>query len=323
MSASSPEQQQQQTQPAPWRDPFLTHLSRLRGPPTFTLATLHPATASEAPSPVMPCLPRARTCVFRGLWASQPLPGYKPEEHNRAAVALNPPLYESDLPVFTTDARTDKAAEILDSAGEDEIAASGGACGGGGPVEACFWVDVPSSSSSSGEEGEGAGQMMVKTQWRIRGHAWVLGGDVDAEDDAGARKVREVLMRRMRKKVVGTGSGGGGEGGWSFAREVTAHFGNLSPLMRGSFRAPPPGTPVAYHTDKGEALGQRLDDLEDEVARKNFRVVVIVPDEVDQVDLSDELRPRRWLYVYRGEAADSRLPGGEVIGEWEKVEVWP
>jgi hypothetical protein len=265
----------------------------------------------------MPCLPRARTCVFRGLWATHPLPGYKPE-HNRAP--LNPPLYESDCPVFTTDARTDKAAEILDSAGEDEIAASGGACGGGGPVEACFWVDVPSSSESEG--------MGVKTQWRVRGHAWVLGGDADAEEDAGARKVREVLMRRMRKKKAGdddnSGGEGGGEGkGWSFAREVTAHFGNLSPLMRGSFKAPPPGTPVAYHTDKGEGLGQRLDDLEDEVARKNFRVVVIVPDEVDQVDLSDELRPKRWLYVYRGEAADSRLPGGEVMGEWEKVEVWP
>ncbi|KAK4238068.1 hypothetical protein C8A03DRAFT_33917 [Achaetomium macrosporum] len=302
----------QQTQPAPWRDPFLTHLSLIRGgPPTFTLATLHPATAAEAPSPAMPCLPRARTCVFRGLWASHPLPGYSPDR-NRAP--LNPALYESDLPVFTTDARMDKVAEILDSAGEEEIAASGGATGGGGPVEACFWVDVVPSSSEEGQ--------VVKTQWRVRGRAWVLGGDVDAEDDAGARKVREVLMRRMRRRVNSGGEGEEGEG-WSFAREVTAHFGNLSPLMRGSFKAPPPGTPVAYHTDKGEGLGQRLDDLEDEVARKNFRVVVIVPDEVDQVDLSDELRPKRWLYVYRGEAADSRLPGGEVIGEWEKVEVWP
>jgi hypothetical protein len=93
--------------------------------------------------------------------------------------------------------------------------------------------------------------------------------------------------------------------------------------MRGSFKAPPPGTPVAYHTEKGEGLGQRVDDLEDEAARRNFRVVVIVPDEVDQVDLRDELRPRRWLYVYRGADGESKLPGGEVIGEWEKVEVWP
>lgn len=171
-------------------------------------------------------------------------------------------------------------------------------------MEAVFWVD---------EEG-------VKTQWRVRGHAWVLKRG-DGETGEGVERVREVLKGRMRKRE-GEGKGEE-EGDWSFEREVTAHFGNLSPLMRGSFRAPAPGTPVAYHTDKGAGLGQRLDDLEDEVARANFRVVVIVPDEVDQVDLSDELRPRRWLYVYRGVDGESKLPGGEVIGEWEKVEVWP
>ena len=47
------------------------------------------------------------------------------------------------------------------------------------------------------------------------------------------------------------------------------------------------------------------------------------PDEVDQVDLSDELLPRRWLYVYRGLEGESKVPGGQVIGEWEKVELWP
>jgi hypothetical protein len=283
--------------PAPWRSLFLNHISQLPSP-TFTLATLHPATLPEAPSRALPCLPRARTCVFRGLWATLP-----PNPSNPAP--LNPPLYESDLPVFTTDARSDKASEVFDSAAEGDVEASGGQTGGGGPVEAVFWVDVPG----------------VKTQWRVRGHAWVLaGGDVDATDgDAvGARKVREALMGRMRRSAAE-----GKEEEWSFGREVAAHFGNLSPLMRGSFKAPPPGTPVAYHTEKGEGVGQRLDDLEDEVARKNFRVVVIVPDEVDQVDLSDELRPRRWLYVYRGVEGDSRLPGGEVVGEWEKVEVWP
>jgi hypothetical protein len=95
--------------------------------------------------------------------------------------------------------------------------------------------------------------------------------------------------------------------------------------MRGSFRGPTPGTPLAglSGAEKGEGLGQRVDDLEDEGARRNFRVVVIVPDEVDQVDLSDELRPRRWLYVYRGAGGEPKLAGGEVIGEWEKVEVWP
>ena len=94
-------------------------------------------------------------------------------------------------------------------------------------------------------------------------------------------------------------------------------------MMRGSFRGPPPGTPVAYHAGKGEAVGQRLEGVEDGMARRNFRVVVIVPDEVDQVDLSDEERPRRWLYVYRGLEGESKVPGGALIGEWEKVELWP
>ncbi|KAK4038236.1 hypothetical protein C8A01DRAFT_17638 [Parachaetomium inaequale] len=286
-----------QTAAAPWRAPFLTHLTPLPTP-TFTLATLHPAPQPESPSPALPCLPRARTCVFRGLWASLPANTHNPAPRNPQGV------YESDLPVFTTDARSDKATEVFDSAAAGDVEASGGMTGGGGPVEAVFWVEDPE----------------VRTQWRVRGHAWVLAGDVDDEGSEGARKVREVLGARMRR--VGDGDGKEGEG-WSFAREVTGHFGNLSPLMRGSFKAPPPGTPVAYHTEKGEGLGLRVDDLEDEAARRNFRVVVIVPDEVDQVDLRDELRPRRWLYVYRGVDGESKLPGGEVIGEWEKVEVWP
>ena len=127
-------------------------------------------------------------------------------------------------------------------------------------------------------------------------------------------------MGRMRRVQVNDG----GEG-WSFEREITGHFGNLSPLMRGSFRGPARGTPVAAEGSRGEGeeLGQRVEDLADGRARRNFRVVVIVPEEVDQVDLSSELGPRRWLYVYRGPGGESQLAGGEVIGEWEKVEVWP
>jgi pyridoxamine 5'-phosphate oxidase len=29
------------------------------------------------------------------------------------------------------------------------------------------------------------------------------------------------------------------------------------------------------------------------------------------------------VYVYRGVGGESKLPGGEMLGEWEKVEVWP
>ncbi|KAK3398701.1 hypothetical protein B0T20DRAFT_453418 [Sordaria brevicollis] len=294
-----------------WLTPFLTHLTSL--PPfsrSFTLSTLHPLpptfSSTSTPTPfssTVPVVPRARTCIYRGLWAQLP-----PNDKNPAS--LNPPVFESDLITFTTDARMEKAAEIVDTASGKQIEQGGGMTGGGGPVEAVFWIE----SAKDSETGE---ERKVMTQWRIRGSAWLLGPDVDGPE---AEKVREVLKQRMRRAP---GKRKEDEEGWSWSREVTAHFGNLSPVMRGTFRGPPPGQPVAFPPGKGEELGQEVEDLEDEVARRNFRVVVIVPTEVDQVDLSDARRPRRWLYLWRGRSYQAREAGGEVEGEWEKVEVWP
>jgi hypothetical protein len=272
---------------APWRGLFLTHISSMKTP-TFVLSTLHPVPASAQITPSIPFLPRARTCICRGLWASLPV-----NPHN--AAPLNPRVWDSDLPVFTTDARMEKAGEIADTA----AAISGGMTGGGGPVEAVFWVEE------------------TQTQWRVRGTAWVLGPDVEGEEGKSAR---ETILARMRRR---DGAEDGGEEDWSWKREITAHFGNLSPVMRGTFRGPPPGQPVAVPPEQGMEIGQEVQDLEDEVARRNFRVVVIVPSEVDQVDLSDPKRGQRWLYSYRGRSWQAKQAGGEVIGEWEKVEVWP
>ncbi|KAH8912825.1 hypothetical protein BR93DRAFT_933759 [Coniochaeta sp. PMI_546] len=273
---------------APWRTPFLKHVSSMKTP-TFVLSTLHPVPASEqiAPSSI-PVVPRARTCIYRGLWASLPA-----NDHNPAP--KNPPVWESDLPTFTTDARMQKAGELVDTAGE----ISPGQTGGGGPVEAVWWVE---------ESG---------TQWRVRGTAWVLGPDVDFEE---GRTAREAILARMRRRDPQSQEDGED---WSWEREVTAHFGNLSPTMRGSFKSPPPGTPIAVPPEAGLGVGQAVDDLEDEIARKNFRVVVIVPTEVDQVEYLDPKKPRRWIYIYRGRSWQAKESGGEVIGEWEKVEVWP
>ncbi|KAL2120555.1 hypothetical protein VTJ04DRAFT_4582 [Mycothermus thermophilus] len=308
-----------QPHPAPWRQPFLTHLRALSPSPTFTLANLHPASRLDgAPCPTLPCLPRARTCVFRGMWAD-PLPERTSNGNGSGGGWTNPAprnptgIYESDLLVFTTDARSEKAGDLFDSAPEGDVEASGGATGGGGPVEAVFWIE---RDKQSGE--------VVMTQWRVRGHAWVLGPGpgMDRPEEGGndgERLVREQLLKRMR--FVGREEED--KKNWSFEREVTAHFGNLSPLMRGTFKAPPPGEPVAYPPEKGERVGQVVEDVNDEAARRNFRVVVIVPEEVDQVDLRDMTKPRRWVYVYRGVGGESKLPGGEMLGEWEKVEVWP
>ncbi|KAK4231254.1 hypothetical protein QBC38DRAFT_241341 [Podospora fimiseda] len=238
--------------PAPWRSPFLTHLTSLPTP-TFTLATIHQHSS-----------PRARTCVLRGLLASLP-----PNPKNPAP--LNPTnIYESDFPVFTTDIRMSKLTEINDCP----------------QIEAVFWIAE------------------TKTQWRIRGTAHVLSSDTFSHK----------LKPRMR--ILGD------EGDWDVEKEITAHFGNLSPAMRGSFKGPAAGTPIA-DGDGGLKLGEKVEDLEDEVARKNFRVVVIVPEEVDQV-LLEEI-PRRWLYVWRGEGKEAGFNGGEIVEKsgWEKVEVWP
>ena len=59
--------------------------------------------------------------------------------------------------------------------------------------------------------------------------------------------------------------------------------------------------------------------LDDPIAREHFRVVVIKPDEVEQTDLSDPAKARRWRYTFVSEQG----PGGETKGEWKVVELWP
>jgi pyridoxamine 5'-phosphate oxidase len=57
-------------------------------------------------------------------------------------------------------------------------------------------------------------------------------------------------------------------------------------------------------------LGRKIESVDDPVALQHFRVVVIVPDSVEQTDLSDPDKARRWLYTYEG-------------GEWTTEELWP
>ncbi|KAK6948523.1 hypothetical protein Daesc_010291 [Daldinia eschscholtzii] len=281
--------------PAPWRKLFLEHVQAMSSP-EFTLSTVRKISSLEGTV----YSPRARTCVFRGLFAGLPV-------NPKNDAELNPDVYETDFPTFTTDCRMDKMAELFgveqetdDDNGKEKKEIRGS--GGGAPVEAVFWVK---------ETG---------TQWRVRGKAYVLAPDVEGSPEG--KEVITLLTERMRRRKDNSSSGEE----WSFSREITAHFGNLSPLMRGSFRNPPPGTPVALPVgDDRLKLGQKVTDLEDEVARANFRVVVIVPEGVDRTDLSDPERGRRWLYTFVGRKSgkQSTVPGGVVEEGWEKVEVWP
>jgi pyridoxamine 5'-phosphate oxidase len=175
--------------------------------PEFVFSSLHAVPAGQK-SPT-PYLPRARYCIMRGFWAELP-----ENKHNNAP--MNPHVYESEMPAFTTDVRMNKPIELFgSSAGHAEDVSQAQGCGGGGPCEAVWWVK----------------EAMV--QWRMKGEAFVVGNDVEGEEgekeSSGVRTLKSEVGSRMR--VVD----GEKEGEWSWKRELTGHFGNNSPGLRGVF----------------------------------------------------------------------------------------
>ena len=130
---------------------------------------------------------------------------------------MNERVYESEMPTFTTDVRMEKPYELFaSSAGKGDRSQSVGS-GGGGPVEAVWWISE------------------VGMQWRMKGTAFVLGEDIEAGkegESSGVRTAKSEVGSRMR--VV---EGKEGEvASWSWGKELTAHFGNCSPGMRGESR---------------------------------------------------------------------------------------
>jgi pyridoxamine 5'-phosphate oxidase len=79
----------------------------------------------------------------------------------------------------------------------------------------------------------------------------------------------------------------------------------------GSFRSPPPGTSTENAPEEGYEVGIKIDDLDDSIARKNFRVVVVRPFEVEAIDMKDPKNARRQRYTYQTD------------GSWSHVELWP
>ena len=83
-------------------------------------------------------------------------------------------------------------------------------------------------------------------------------------------------------------------------------------VISGTFRAPPPGRPTSEpYDDKNLKPGMKVEDLHDEFARKNFRVVIIRPEEVEQTDLSDPAKTRRQYYAF-----------DQSTGDWKHQELW-
>lgn len=188
--------------PAPWKKLFQQHLSQLKSP-EFVLGTV---AAAPAGSPV-PLVPRVRYCIFRGFWAELP-----ENRHNEAE--RNARVYESDCPTFTTDVRMEKVGQIFaTSAGHAESEGQIQGSGGGGPVEAVYWI---------AEAG---------TQWRIKGRAYVIADDIEGdEESSGVRTVKSEVGKRMR--VVE--ESGQDKETWSWQRELTGFFGNQSPGIKGT-----------------------------------------------------------------------------------------
>jgi pyridoxamine 5'-phosphate oxidase len=248
--------------------------------PEFVLSTLAKA-PENSPTPY---IPRARFCIFRGFWAELP-----ENEHNNAP--KNERVFESEVFTFTTDVRMQKVGELFHtSSGKADSEELVQGSGGGGSVEAVWWV-----------KGEGM-------QWRVRGKAFVVANDIEENDvSSGVRTVKSEVGSRMRLMREGKGSE------WSWKKEVDSQFGNLSPAMRGSFKAPPPGQPCSKPFDGQKyRLGAKVDTLVDTVARENFRVVLIVPDWVEKTDIGGTEDARRYQYDYKPES-----------GEWAMTETWP
>lgn len=280
------------TSQAPWRKTFEEHLEKIGGAAAeFYLATVTPEG-----------LPRVRACIHRGFWGELP-------ENKHNELPKNPAIYKSDCPVFSTDARMEKTYHIFATGkgkGTREQSKSGS--GGGGPVEAVYWVKD------------------TATQWRIQGKAWLVAADdVEGGEEAqnsGTVTVKAQVGRYMRPY----GDHDTKNSEWSWKREVENIFENHSPDRRGSFKNPPPGKPTSEGADgPGEELGQKAGHLsEEELARKNFRVVIITPEVVERVDLSDPAKAKRWIYTLSKEFGG---PGGGSEStsnkEWDEVETWP
>ncbi|KAH8425518.1 uncharacterized protein LDX57_003269 [Aspergillus melleus] len=230
---------------------------------SFTLSTIAFDTQNRP-------VPRARTCEFRGFWPTPKLHPSAIDALNDQDVGLNPSVCVSDCISATTDVRMEKVEQLRAS---------------GGVVECVFWLAD------------------VKTQWRVRGTAHIIGDPEGGEEEDEARK-----------KVLEVSEFTGDAKGWDVERQVTAYFANHSPVMRGSFKNPTPGQPKPKSNAEQEEskLGQKVTQLDDPAARANFRVMVIAPNEVESLNI-ETMERKKWT-----------LEGGvQSQKTWKEVELWP
>ncbi|CAI7611819.1 unnamed protein product [Penicillium glandicola] len=257
-------------QRAPWRDLLDSHLKQTSGY-EFTIATIG-YNAQQRP------VPRLRTCGCRGFFPELELhPKGQDAMDEQVEGGGNPPIFESDMLSFTTDARMDKLTQLESS---------------GHAIEAVFWLKG------------------LMTQWRIKGTAYAIG------NPGGENEQEEKISRNeIRKALRVKGDADTDIAKWTWENAVTKYFANHSPVARGSFQNPRPGQPRSLTPSQpGLKLGQKVLDLHDPIARANFRVVVIRPEEVERLDLNDQENCKRWNWTLMDGVDGSR---------WNEIEVWP
>ncbi|KAF3918119.1 hypothetical protein ABW21_db0209387 [Orbilia brochopaga] len=254
---------------------------------TLACPTFSLATVSSAGGTIAP---HVRTLVYRGFYGELPANKHNPKTGNAG--------FSSDLITFTTDKRMEKFKDLGSAEGI-------GASTGNNNVELCFWI--PSSAENP----------IIGRQWRIRGKCYILPRDFESAE-ARVGEVKKWLVGKIRK------DGGANGEQFDFAREHKAHFGNLSPPLRGSFRNPLPGAPKELG-DQGLKPSRPISDeeLEDETAQANFRIAVIEAARVEYLDLEG---PSRTVWVPSGsdaEKAENLKDFGKIDGDWREVELWP
>lgn len=172
---------------APWRDLLDSQLEQTPGY-EFTIATIG-YDSQQRP------VPRVRTCGCRGFFPELELhPKGQEAMDQQVEDGGNPPIYESDMLTFTTDARMEKLPQ-LDSSGH--------------AVEAVFWLKD------------------LMTQWRIKGTAYAI-GDPQGELACHERNSRQKITKGLRLT-----SNHGNVSKWTWEKAVTKYFANHSPVARG------------------------------------------------------------------------------------------
>ncbi|KAF9244406.1 hypothetical protein LCP9604111_7359 [Penicillium roqueforti] len=255
---------------APWRDLLGSHIEQTPGC-EFTIATIG-YNAQQHP------VPRLRTCACRGFFPELELNAKGQEAMDQQVEGgANPPVFESDMLSFTTDARMDKLPQLESS---------------GHATEVVFWLKD------------------LMTQWRVKGTAYAI-GNPSGEDTEEEKLSRTEIKKGLRVK----GNNDSDIAKWTWEKAVTKYFANHSPIARGFFRSPPPGQPRSSTPSQLDLkLGQKVLDLHDPVARANFRVVIIRPEEVECLDLTDQENGKRWNWT---------LIDGSDGSRWDEAELWP